>query len=230
MHAQQLALDVIAGNLANANSTAFKSDRLSFREALDREVHAPGEAATRTVGRLGGGAVVEGRTMLGTQGALIPTGNALDVAIEGEGYFSVRTPAGVRYTRAGSFQVDATGMLTTRDGHPVLGSNGPIQVPRGATPTIDPTGLVQAGGATLDRLAVVTGDLTKAGNGLYVGAAKPLANPRLEPGYLEASNVNAVTEMVHMIATLRVFEANQRVVQAQDETLQKAVNDLARLG
>jgi len=229
MYAQQQALDVLANNLANVNTTAFKSDRLNFREALDRNVYAPGESRPRWLGRLGGGALVEGQNFQPEQGSVVQTGNPLDVAIEGDGYFSVKGPQGTRYTRTGSFQLDAGRRLTTRDGLPVLGQNGEITVPPGQNASIDASGKITAGGKTLDTLAVVTGGVSKEGFNLYAGAARPATTTKLQTGALEGSNVNSVREMVAMIETVRTFEANQKVVQAHDETLQKAINDLARL-
>lgn len=229
MYAQQQALDVIASNLANASSTGFKSDRLTFREALDRSVYAPGERQPRLLGRLGGGALVEGSAFTPGQGPIVPTSNPLDVSLDGDGYFSVKAPGGTRYTRAGSFQTDAKGRLVTGDGLPVLGKNGEITAPPNQQVQIDEQGNVLAGGKPLDQLAIVTGQMKKEGNGLYTGGGQPVAKPRVRPNSLEGSNVNVVEEMVAMIETTRTFEANQRVVQAHDETLSKAISDLARL-
>jgi flagellar basal-body rod protein FlgF len=94
---------------------------------------------------------------------------------------------------------------------------------------IDDKGDVTTDGSVVDSLAIATGNLTKQGNSLYFGAAKPATNIKLTSGYVEGSNVNAVQEMVAMIETMRVFEANQKVLQAHDETLSKTVNDLARM-
>jgi flagellar basal-body rod protein FlgF len=229
MYAQQQALDVIANNLANVNSTGFKADRLTFREALAKESFSPGEAKPRLLGTLGCGALVEGTTSSLEQGPMVQTGGALDVAIEGDGYFSVKTAAGTRYTRAGSFQLDATGKVVTKNGDPVLGARGEITVPSNAKVEIDEKGNVTADGSTVDTLAMVTGNLSKQGNGLYSGTAKPAIDTKVTSGYIEGSTVNAVQEMVAMIETMRVFEANQKVLQAHDETLSKAVNDLARM-
>jgi flagellar basal-body rod protein FlgF len=230
MLAQQQMLDVIANNLANINTTGFKSDRVTFREALDRSVYSTGDRQPRLLGRLGSGALVEGSAFTPDQGPSIPTGRTIDVAIEGEGFFTVRTPQGLRYTRDGSFLVDSQRRLVTKDGNLVVGQNGDITMPPGSDAGISDTGIVMVNGQKVDSLAIVTGRLKKQGKGLYAGSPQPVATPTLKAGALEGSNVSAIQEMVRMIETMRVFDANQRVVQAQDETLQKAVNDLARLG
>ena len=229
MYAQQQKLDVIANNLANVNSTGFKADRLTFREALAKEVFSTGDSKPRPLGTLGCGAIVEEAVSPQEQGPMVQTGGPLDVAFDGDGYFSVKADAGTRYTRAGSFNLDVTGKLVTKNGDPVLGSRGEITVPTNATVAIDDKGDVTADGSVVDTLAIVTGNLTKEGNSLYSGKATPATNVKLTSGYIEGSNVNAVQEMVAMIETMRVFEANQKVLQAHDETLSKTVNDLARM-
>jgi flagellar basal-body rod protein FlgF len=229
MYAQQQALDVIANNLANADTIGFKSDRLTFREALDRSVYSPGEDHPRLVGRLGGGAVVEGAAFTPDQGPALATGGRMDVLLDEDAFLSVQSPQGVRYTKNGSLQLDASRKLVTRDGLPVLGEKGEITIPSGATPEIDPSGNVRADGTVIDRLAIVSGQLTKEGNGLYSGEAQPVANPTLMVGHLEGSNVNAIREVVAMIEVMRVFEANQKVVQAHDDALRRAISDLAQI-
>jgi flagellar basal-body rod protein FlgF len=162
-------------------------------------------------------------------GPLMRTGNPLDVAIEGEGYFAVQTPAGIRYTRNGAFSLNAEGILITREGFPVLGTQGVIRLPRSATLEIGEDGSLRIDGKVVDRLQIVQGTMRKDTNGWLVGNATPVATPRLITGMLEGANVNIVREMVEMIEYLRAYETHQRAIQAQDETLGRAINEIARI-
>jgi flagellar basal-body rod protein FlgF len=165
----------------------------------------------------------------GSQGAIRNTGNAYDLAIAGDGFFSVQAATGVRYTRDGSFSVDARNQLVTARGEPILDRNNrPITIPPGnERPTIDEQGNVIAGGRTIATLAITVLDpqsLRKQGDDLYQGTVQRGAAPgRVEQGYLEQSNVNSVREMVDLIETMRSFEASQKVTQSLDETLGKAI-------
>jgi len=250
MLADQRRLDVVANNLANANTAGFKRETTvskPFSQFLIERVNDRDpltKAGTTQVGLLGIGTYVGTTAARLTNGALTPTGNTLDVAIAGDGFFAVETPVGVRYTRQGSFLVNAEGTLVTPEGYPVLVDGSPVTGSSEGM-SITPTGEVQDGGPTLGRLTVVTsqelGAMRKEGNGLWAqsGAGEPasLVTPAngagtytLRVGYLEASNVEAVTEMVDMINTMRSYEANQKALQAQDQTLQQAVTEVGRVG
>ena len=172
-----------------------------------------------------------------TAGITHPTGNTQDFALESKGYFAVETPAGIRYTRNGTFSRSAAGELVTQDGFRVLGQNGPIN--------LDPTG--QAGKVTVAEDARIFLDnvennsfqlfgfedenrLRKEGNNLFrapEGVEAQPATPKVRQGFIELSNVNVVAEMVSMIAGYRAYETNSKVVQTHDSLLDKAVNQVA---
>lgn len=230
MAARQKAQDAIANNLANLNTTGFKADRPVFETVYERQLYRLQGRQSQPIGTLSTGALLRELYTDLQPGALITTGNPLDVAIEGSGFFAVQTPQGIRYTRNGAFQLNAQGTLTTREGYPVLGiNNQPIQVPRNAEVQIGENGAILANGARVGQLLVVEGTLLKDPDGFFVGAAQPMPNPRLVAGALEASNVNMVREMVTMIEVIRAYETHQKVIHAHDETLARAINELAKL-
>jgi flagellar basal-body rod protein FlgG len=225
--ANQVKLDVLANNLANAETPGFKADLVSL-VAEDVVRPRPGET-TPTPSH-----VVTGRGGVDmTPGPCRPTGNPLDFAILGSGLFVVATPAGERFTRAGGFTRDAEGYLTTLQGYRVLGEQGPLRVPEGGV-------RLEAGGrlAGGDRFRIVAGPdgqaLEKAEGNLYApapGAAppSPVETPAVVQGHVEGSNVNVVLAMVEMLVTLRSAEAYQRTIQAADQMIGRAVNDLGRV-
>ena len=169
-----------------------------------------------------------------SQGHLIETSNPLDIVIKGEGFFQVMTPVGVRYTRDGSFNIDSVRALVTREGYRVQGENGPIILPSLGEVRVDSQGVVQVDGEILDRLSIVSFPedalLEKQGGNLYSSDVAPQASDsEVIQGALEGSNLNVVSEMVDLIAAFRSYEASQKVLRANDETLGKAVNDIARI-
>ncbi|MCS7208129.1 MAG: flagellar basal-body rod protein FlgF [Fimbriimonadales bacterium] len=230
MAARQKAQDAIANNLANLNTTGFKADRPVFATVYERQLYRVEGTRSQPIGTLSAGAIVRELYTDLQAGALLTTGNPLDLAIDGVGFFAIQTPQGIRYTRSGAFQLNAQGVLTTREGYPVLSvSDQPIQVPRDAEIRIGENGAVQANGVVVGQLQIAQGNLLKDAEGYFVGVAQPVANPRLVAGALEASNVNMVREMVRMIETIRAYEAHQKLIHAHDETLAKAVNELAKV-
>jgi flagellar basal-body rod protein FlgF len=230
MAARQKAQDAIANNLANLNTTGFKADRPAFATVYERQLYRVQGTRSQPIGALSAGAILRELYTDLQQGALTTTGNPLDVAIDGAGFFAVQTPQGVRYTRNGAFQLNAGGMLTTRAGDLVLGEgNQPIRVPPNATVQIGEDGAVLANGTRVGRLLIVQGDLAKAPDGDFIGAAQPIANPRVVAGALEASNVNMVREMVTMIELIRAYETHQKIIHAHDDTLQRAINELPKV-
>jgi len=229
MAARQKAQDVLATNLANVNTTGFKADRPVFETALQRTLYRVEGTRLTPIGTLSAGTLLTTTYTDLQPGPLMRTGNPLDVAIEGEGYFAVQTPAGIRYTRNGAFSLDAQGTLVTREGFPVMGSRGVIRIPRHATLAIGEDGSLRIDGKVVDRLQIVQGTMRKDADGWLVGNATPVATPRLVTGMLEGSNVNIVREMVDMIAYLRAYETHQKAVHAQDETLARAINEMARI-
>ncbi|GBC93283.1 Flagellar basal-body rod protein FlgG [bacterium HR15] len=229
MVARQKAQDVLAANLANVNTSGFKADRPLFETAFQRMLYRVEGTTTTPIGTLSAGALLAATYTDLQPGPMMHTGNPLDVAIEGEGYFAIQTPGGVRYTRSGAFALNAEGMLVTRGGFPVLGAQGAIRVSRNATLQIGEDGAVRSDGKVIDHLLIVQGRLQKDPDGWLVGNATPVPNPRLAVGTLEGSNVNIVREMVEMIEHLRAYETHQKAIQSQDETLGRAINEIARI-
>jgi flagellar basal-body rod protein FlgF len=255
--AQSARLDTIANNLANVNTPGFKRDGQLFREYLTSYEKEPG---TITVPRVpasiesfydmqgGDKSYVDA---IGTftdfsQGALKPTGNKLDVALEGAGLFEVLTPEGLRMTRVGSFNVDGEGRLVTKQGFPVLRESSAGQDPvsreirlTSANVTISPSGEVFDGTQNAGKLSVVVPSnkdaLRKIGQSLYSlkdgfdQQLAPAIEAKLHQGFIEASNVNPVREMTDMITATRTFESSQKGIQAYDQMMGKAVNDVPKL-
>jgi flagellar basal-body rod protein FlgG len=217
--ARMKVVDVISNNLANANTVGFKRD---FGTVLQTEA---GFDAGTHVDLKGGD--------------FISTGNPLDVAIDGNGFFAVQTPAGTRYTRSGNFAVDSDGELVTKDGMKVLSSSGsPISVGQG-TVAIQDGGAVTVDGNEVATLKIVTFDdpakLQKEGLYRFVwnGQASGVQDspePRVKGGNLERSNVNAVDEMVHLMSAYREFEAIQKTLKTLMTDMNgKLIQELGRL-
>ncbi len=247
LDAQDTRMQVISNNLANVNTTAFKRDRASFQTLAYQVVTAPGAASTAetryaTGLNLGTGVRVQGTSRIETQGALSQTDNALDLAVDGNGYFQVQLPNGqLGYTRAGNFSRSAEGAIVTAEGYPV--SPG-ITIPEGATAiTIGLDGTVsaklqgQTEATTLGQIQVANfpnpaglqamGDNylteTAASGSASFGAPGQDGRGKVRQGMLEASNVNVVQELVDMIETQRAYEVNSKMISATDEML-KYVN------
>jgi flagellar basal-body rod protein FlgG len=166
--------------------------------------------------------------------------------LEGQGFFAVATPHGERYTRNGSFILGMEGILLTKDGFPVLGENGPIRITENNTITIDPEGRIwlnsESDPVLIDILKIVEFELDrfleKQGNSLYresftSGPAMIIGDerrPRVLQGFLEASNVDPVVEMVQMIEVNRAYEANQKMIQTEEQMLGTLINQVAKFG
>jgi len=246
MQSQQLNLDVISNNLANVNTTGFKKNKIEFQDLLYQTLRSSGadQGGGNTVPaglQVGHGSRAVSTAKIFTDGELTRTGERLDVAIQGDGFFEVQMPDGTRaFTRDGAFKTSADGRVTTSDGFPVLGGFQPI--PAGTTGiTISPNGEVTTQGAngqqsfrvTMVRFANPSG-LNSLGRNLYKesdssGAAEagsPGENGfgSLQQGYLELSNVKVVEEMVNLIIAQRAYEVNSKAVQASDEMMQISNN------
>lgn len=236
---QQMRLDLLTNNLANASSPGYKADKPIFRlpqETVNTAAQENQNPALRQ--SLSPYAPPFDSVIDFSAGALKQTGNPLDVAIVGTGFFAIDTPDGEQYTRKGSFVIDADGTLTTPDGNAVMGEGGPISVD-GSQVNIDDAGNITADGTVVGQLRLVTFDqpqlLEKTGDALF--AANDPANPplpsediSLRQGYLELSNVNAVRTMTQLIETTRIFETYQKVITALDQADSRAVNDVGKLG
>jgi flagellar basal-body rod protein FlgF len=222
-----LRQEVTANNLANANTTGFKRDRL-FVEELTA---AAGENPTTDPLSLN----THTRTEF-TSGAFNPTGAALDFALQGNGMFVVSDGQTEFYTRDGHFQRSSDGQLVDVQGRAVQGDGGSITLPAGLV-TVSANGVISVDGAVIDRLRVVSFDDPQAlrrtsGSAFIKGDAATetaVENPVVRQGFLEASNVDTVKEMVDMISTARNYEINAKLLTAQDDTLRHAANEIGRV-
>lgn len=244
LDAQNTKMQVIANNLANVNTTGFKKDRADFQALAYQQLIAAGAASDSenkfaTGLSLGTGVSLAGTSRIDTQGTLTATGNALDLAIQGPGYFQVQRPDGIiAYTRDGSFSRTAEGTLVNSDGLPMVPQ---IQVPEGTVSlTIGNDGTVSAvlagqtsptqlGQIELANFANSAGLQAVGGNMLLetdasgapqVGVAGLDGRGTIAQGNLEGSNVNIVEELVDMIETQRAYEVNSKMIKSTDEMLQ----------
>lgn len=230
---QQLRLEMLANNVANVNTIGFKGEKSVFGVADDSATN-PLEVTPEAIVSLTPYAPPFYTVVDFSQGAIRQTGNPLDVAIDGDGFFSIQTPEGVQYTRQGSFSLNADGVLVSQDGYPVLGENGDITLDEG-TVEIDLEGNLTVDGDDIGRLRITAfadgSALKKIGDGRFVlsdataqGSRPPDAATR--QGYVETANVNPVLAMTEMIETSRAFEAYQKVIQTADESTATSINDV----
>ena len=244
MAAQQLNVEVISNNIANMNTVGFKKQRAEFEDLLYQDISSPGEqsSSTNTVVptgiQIGAGVKTGSVYRITEQGSMTQTGNPLDLAIKGTGYFQVLLPSGdTAYTRAGNFSVNQNGQLVTADGYQVQPL---ISIPASSSNiTVSPTGQVQVNNPGSTTPTVV-GQLTIAsfaneaglqalGDNLFqvsnASGQAVVANPgdpgmgQLMQGYTEASNVDPVTEVTALISAQRAYEMNSKIVTAADQML-----------
>jgi flagellar basal-body rod protein FlgG len=222
--------DVIASNLANVNTVGYKADRVTNETFSD--LFLTSMKTGQKIGTMNLGTRVAATITDYSQGAMRNTGNKLDMAVAGDGFFVVNTAQGVRYTRNGQFSKTAEGFLTTQNGDYVLGVNRqPIFVGAG-DPVISQDGTVYTSDGQLSgQLAIATLNIPEAkkvGDNYWSGeeTGGRLGTTFIRQGFLEASGVNSIKEMIEMITTLRAYESSQRVVMAIDGTLDKAVNSV----
>lgn len=233
---------VIANNLANADTVGFKKDEALVRAYPQMVVHRTNDAWLKMsrftfdlrppIGLLGTGSEVEEVEPVMTQGKVRQTGNPLDMAIEGEGFFVIQTPQGERFTRDGGFSLDRQGFLVNKNGARVLGVDGPIQLPPGRL-AVDEAGRLFVDGEQAGQLLIVDfiepEGLEKEGNNLFrqtgrSGLPVQTEDFVLHQGMLEYPNVEVVLEMVEMINAFRAYEANARAVSSQDGALDRLIN------
>ncbi len=234
---QQYRLDILSNNLANVNTVGFKEDRAYFELLEVEPMPLPGEQgeAMPTIGPiLLGDPSLESYVNF-SQGSLRQTGNPLDLAIEGDGFFNVQTPEGVKYTRNGNFVLGENGLLMTPEGYPVLGQGGNIQLEEDDPIIIDREGNIEVDGSSVGSIRVThfpdSQNLQKVGESLFTAldngaSAIPSENFAMMQGYLELANVDPVRGMVEMIEALRVFEAYQKTLETLDEVDSQAVGDV----
>ena len=245
MESQQKNIDVVANNLANVNTSGFKKSRADFQDLMYQNLKTTGAPSSSTTQnptgiQIGLGSRLAAVTKIFTTGDFSQTGNELDMAIEGEGFFQVQLPDGTTaYTRSGAFKKNNVGQIVTSDGYPLtpniviptgttkinIGNDGTVSASQAgsATPTTagtvqlasfsNPAGLT-ALGKNLFSPSDASGTATTGGTGLGT----------IAQGFLEMSNVSVMEEMVHMITGQRAYEVNSKAVQAADEMLQTANN------
>jgi flagellar basal body rod protein FlgG len=229
--AEERALQITTNNLANARTPAFAPDRAVFSTYLEQAAEGPagvGAPAPRQVLLSGVWRSLDG-------GPLRNTGNPLDLALEGRGFFQVDTPAGERLTRAGNFTRDGAGQLVTGTGYPVLDANGqPILLPPGDELVVTPDGTLSLDGAFVAQLGVVDapeGVLVRDGNSLW-RTADPAAElvpaeARVLQATLEESGVQVTGELARMISGQRLFEMQQRLVDVTANTIARQALELS---
>jgi flagellar basal-body rod protein FlgG len=248
MTAQQTNLDVISNNMANVNTVGFKKMRATFQDLIYQTIREPG-APTSPITRspsgfqIGLGTYVSDTYGIFTQGNLFQTGNQLDLAIQGDGFFKVIMPDGtIAYTRNGQFRLDRDGRIVNSEGYPLdpeisippdaisigIGADGTVTVLRQGATTVEEVGRIE-----LAKFVNPAG-LRRLGNNLYLqtdASGDPLIdNPgnqgigTLLQGFLESSNVNIVEEMVNLIIAQRAYEFNTKGITAADEMLSQAAN------
>ncbi len=242
--AQERRLQVFANNIANVNTAGFKQDDQGFQAVLARRVAGPAfTPGVRTIAQqivsapIGPSERVYAaphfvRTTFDV-GRIRITGNPLDIAIQGEGFFEIKTAQGLRYTRNGMFSLDNQRRLVTNAGYPVMGTNGEIKIPPG-TLQINGVGAIQIDGQTVATIKIVSfSDKEmphKHAEGLFAGdKGKVLPHPTLQPGHIEESNVNSLGEMVKMIQGMRTYESAQKLIQTIDRMAEVAIQDVGRV-
>ncbi|MBE7421506.1 MAG: flagellar basal-body rod protein FlgG [Zoogloeaceae bacterium] len=243
LDAQQTQLDVTSNNLANVSTNGFKRARAVFEDLLYQTLRQPGASSSAQTQipsglQIGTGVRPVATERIFTQGNLTQTGNSLDVAIQGEGFFQIQLPDGtLGYTRDGAFQKDSQGQIVTANGYPLspaitipsnalsisIGSDGVVTVLQSGSPTPVQIGQIQLASF------VNTGGLQSMGMNLFLETASSgTATPNtpgtngvglLNQNYVETSNVNVVEELVNMITTQRAYEINSRAIQTSDQML-----------
>ena len=215
--------EVIAGNLANANTVGFKKNTISFKTIL---TDANGVETSSLQTNYG---------VDQSNGNLTYTGNNLDIAIDGNGFFTLETDKGMRYTRNGQFQLSSFGEIITDTGSKLLGQDGPIIIPKGGREiVIDNKGVVRVDGNDVGKLIITNfTDLTKlvpTGDSMFTAPLEAINENgdvkfRVAQGYLERSNVNVVMEMVDMITNMRSYEASNNVIKTFSDLMERLISN-----
>ncbi len=221
-------MDIVSNNIANMNTTGFRAQNTLFEEYISDPRY--GDDPISFV-------YDYGQYQNTDQGAITQTGNDLNVALNGPGFLAVQMPNGeIGYTRDGDFQLSAAGTLVTAAGYPVIGNGGPISIPASSTEiSIAENGTISDQNGTLSQLQITEfeniRDLRPVGNNLYQtdGATTPATNTKVAQGFLEGSNVNAITETTRMIEILRDFQSTRSLLDGEHERLRGAIEKLTRV-
>ena len=248
MNTQTQNMNVISNNLANVNTTGFKKSRADFQDLMYQTVQNPGSPSTSAaqilVGiQFGMGSKLAAVSKQFTPGDFSNTGNALDVAIEGDGFFQIQMPDGsTAYSRAGAFKMDSNGRVVTSDGFPMLpeivipanstkitiGSDGTVSAVQAGQTTASTVGNIQLANFTnpsgLSSIGKNLYQQTDASGNATTGTPGQTGLGTISQGFLEMSNVNLAEEMVNMIIGQRAYEANSKAITTSDEMLQNANN------
>jgi flagellar basal-body rod protein FlgF len=222
-------MDVIANNIANVSTPAFKKEGVKFEEYVAAMKPSETETGTQYVSFV----VDKGTVRDLNEGRMERTGAPFDLAINGKGFFVVQTPAGERYTRDGHFQLDSDGNLVTSDGNKVMGEGGQITFsPDDGDIHIGADGTITGKQGQLGKVRVVAFDneqaMLKEGASLYTSSEtpKPADNAAIQQGMLEASNVEPVVEISHMIEVTRAYQLTASMTQSQQDLMREAVSKL----
>ncbi|MGM0369253.1 MAG: flagellar basal-body rod protein FlgF [Bacillota bacterium] len=226
--------NVISNNLANVNTTGFKK-QTAINKSFPKEILQKIDSTSEEIGTIGSGTAIDEVNVEHSAGEFEETSNPLDFAIKGDGFFVVQTEQGERYTRNGNFTLNNQNQVVTQQGHPVRSENGLLEVPQDGEITIDDNQLMvdgqQVGQLRIRGFANKNG-LVKEGENLF--RRTPEAGNQINTtgvahqGFLEGANVNPVEEMTNMIQNSRAYQLDQKVVKMNDETLNKAVNQVGK--
>lgn len=241
--AQERQMAGFAHNIANVNTTGFKQEDVLFKSHITRHLSLmPPAGEVNLVAQLWSpGAPVPERVFVAPNGSktvfdagrLRPTSNPYDFAIQGSGFFEIKTPEGIRYTRDGVFHLDAKRKLVTEAGYPVMGVKGELKIPEGDF-KMDGRGTISVNNQTVGTLKIVEfpedAMPQRLAEGYFAGpGAKVMKAPTVLSGAIEESNVNPLGEMVKMIQGMRTYESAQKIIQAFDRMTELAVNDIGRV-
>lgn len=243
MMSNEILTDTIANNLANINTIGFKRSEVSFQEFDNVLVNRIDAQGSKVIGTMSMGAEVSATTMNFAQGGMRDTGNPLDFAIDGPGFFTVKDGKGnTYYTRDGNFTINSNGFLCTHNGELVQGQNGNISIPTDKEISSTGLGQLEAAGQPFDSLLISKVEnphsLEKIGGNLLKATPTSKIIPKTDnPGALgykiqqrtlEMSNANPITELINSITGQRLYESLQKSIHIQNETLGKAVNEVGK--
>ena len=233
----QMRLGVLANNLSNINTVGFKEDRSVF--TVPNTTGSKNNSSNRLAASADTQPYLACRSPFETKinfspGSLKQTGNALNLAIEGNGFFCIETPGGIQYTRNGNFTVNNQKELVTREGFPVLGTKGKLIID-GNDIIFDGAGNLHVDGSQIGSLKIIDFPepryLEKAGGTMFVPVAPDFSGKKVDDiaikqGFLELSNVDPISVMTNMIEVTRGFETYQKIIKSLDETTAKAINEV----